>query len=321
MIYTVQFLNWNNEIISSNSYKYGETILIPNTPSKENDSQYSYSFVGWDSNISSICIGNATYKAQYSSILNVYTVKFVDWNNELISSKEYKYGDFITIPSNPSRVNDDYNSYEFIGWDKPISSTCVENVTYKAEYKTNKVLYTIKFINWNNEVISSGSYGYGDLVLIPNNPTKQDDLEYTYKFIGWDKEVNDECLGNATYKAQYTAIEKNYTITFLNWNGEIISTLTYKYGETINIPANPIRVSDSTYEYTFTGWNKVISNICTGNETYTAVFESKLINNDMNQNNNSNNKPSCGKKDTSIFVLFSSIISLTSMFIVFKKNK
>ena len=68
--------------------------------------------------------------------------------------------------------------------------------------------------------------------------------------------------------------EKEYTVTFKDYDGSIISQKTdYHKGETVQIPSNPIRGADETYSYEFVGWNPEISETVTENAEYTATYE------------------------------------------------
>ena len=44
----------DDEIISTEEYKYGDVVVVPHEPKKSSDGQYNYIFVGWDKEISSV---------------------------------------------------------------------------------------------------------------------------------------------------------------------------------------------------------------------------------------------------------------------------
>ena len=171
-----------------------------------------------------------------------YSVKFVDYDGTTISEHSYIYGDTISVPSNPTRPSDNTYDYTFTGWDKDVSST---------------------------NVISTGTYHYGDSVAVPT-PTKDSDNTYNYTFAGWDKDVSETCTGNATYTASFSSSYIEYTVTFIDYDGTVISSGTYHYGDTISVPSNPTRPSDNTYDYTFTGWDKDVSSTC---HLHSPIFE------------------------------------------------
>lgn len=134
-------------------------------------------------------------------------------------------------------------------------------------------LFNVVFADWNGTVISSNTYRWGDEVSVPRNPAKAADNTYTYTFVGWDNAVVN-CKGDATYTATYAATYIDYTVVFKNWNGTVLSTEIYHWGDTVTTPVNPYRPSDDTYIYTFTGWDKMVI-ACCGNAEYTAVYSSQ----------------------------------------------
>jgi hypothetical protein len=92
--YTVEFVNDNGEIISSEQYKWHDSIRVPGDPKKPNDDKYKYTFEGWDKEITD-CEGDAVYVAEYSrtpaSILGFFDMigsffaRIFDWIASLFS--------------------------------------------------------------------------------------------------------------------------------------------------------------------------------------------------------------------------------------------
>ncbi len=146
-----------------------------------------------------------------------------------------------------------------------------ENQEYNDLLTCNHALIT--FENWDGTQLSSAYYHIGAEVTAPTNLCKAADNTYTYAFAGWDKPVLD-CDGDATYTATYTATHINYTVTFKNWDGSVISEKTYHWGDTVTAPNNPTKPADNTYTYTFAGWDSSVAN-CAGDAIYTATY-SKL---------------------------------------------
>ena len=199
---------------------------------------------------------------------------FKDWNGKVLSTKTYHWGDTITVPANPTKAADNTYTYAFTGWDKTVVN-CAGNATYTATYNSTYIDYTVVFKDWNDKIISEKTYHWGDKVTVPSNPTKTSDSTYTYAFAGWDKAVVD-CVGNATYTATYTSTYIDYTVVFKNWNGTVLSTKTYHWGNTVTAPANPTRPYDEDYIYTFAGWDKAIVS-CRGDAVYTATYSKTAI--------------------------------------------
>ena len=270
---TVVFKNWDGSILSTQSYHYGDMVTAPADPAKAADNTYTYDFAGWDRAVVD-CAGNATYTATFTPQYIDYTVVFKNWDGAVLSSRTYHYGDKVTALSVPSRAADKTYTYSFKGWDQEVVD-CEGDATYTATFTPNYIDYTVVFKNWNGTVLSTKTYHYGDKVTAPSNPTKAADKTYTYSFKGWDNAIVD-CAGNATYTATFTPQYIDYTVVFKNWNGTVLSTKTYHYGDKVTAPADPSRAADKTYTYSFQSWNKTVVN-CAGNATYTATFTPKYI--------------------------------------------
>ena len=266
--YTIVFKNYNGNTISQKTYHYGDSVNVPANPTKATDNTYTYTFAGWDKTVVN-CVGDATYTATYTPTYIEYTVVFKDYDGDVISSNKYHYGDTVAVPSNPTRVSDVIGSYTFTGWDKEVVN-CAGDTTYTAIYEISYIDYIVTFINYNGNVLSTGTYHYGDKVYLPETPTKSADNTYTYTFAGWDKEVVN-CDGDAIYTATYTPVYIEYIIVFKDYDGKTISSKTYHYGDAITIPANPTRNEDVVGSYTFAGWDKTVVN-CAGDTTYTATY-------------------------------------------------
>ena len=138
---------------------------------------------------------------------------------------------------------------------------------------TTEPTYTVTFQDWDGTVINTSTYSYGDTVIVPVtaiNLTRSADEKATYTFAGWDKAVT-ACTGDATYTAVYNADYIDYTVVFENWDGTVISTNTYHYGDTVTVPAAPTRPADNSCTYIFAGWDKTVTT-CKGDTTYIACY-------------------------------------------------
>ncbi len=143
-------------------------------------------------------------------------------------------------------------------------------MTFTATYSETYIEYTVTFVDEDGTVISTKTYHYGDEIEAPASPAKASDETYDYAFAGWDKEVA-AVGGNATYRATYSRAYIEYTVTFVDEDGTVISTKTYHYGDEIEAPASPAKASDETYDYAFAGWDKEVG-LCSGNTTFTATY-------------------------------------------------
>ena len=91
--YTIKFVNEDGTELQSGKVAYGETPSYNGkTPEKEATAQYTYTFVGWDKEITKVT-GEATYKATFTSTVNEYTIKFVNEDGTELQSGKVAYGE------------------------------------------------------------------------------------------------------------------------------------------------------------------------------------------------------------------------------------
>ena len=266
--YTVRFLNEDGSVITETTYHYGDDVAVPADPAKAADETYTYTFAGWDKEVTSVK-GNVDYTAVYTDEYNKYIVRFLDEDGTVILKANYHYGDDVAVPANPVKAADETYTYKFAGWDKEITSV-KENVDYTAVYESSYIDYTVRFLNEDGSVITEATYHYGEDVVVPADPVKAADETYNYTFAGWDKEVT-SVKGNTDYKAVYEPSYIEYTVRFLNEDGSVITETTYHYGDDVAVPADPAKAADETYTYTFAGWDKEVTSV-KGNTDYTAVY-------------------------------------------------
>jgi hypothetical protein len=70
--YEINFYDWDGTLLQSEWLNYGSwPSYIGETPIREADAQFSYSFIGWDSQIDWVT-GHQSYYAQYDAELNQY---------------------------------------------------------------------------------------------------------------------------------------------------------------------------------------------------------------------------------------------------------
>lgn len=89
-------------------------------------------------------------------------------------------------------------------------------------------------------------------------------------------------LGETVVTVSYKGFETTFTVniikatvTFLNYDGSLLSQAQYAYGEIVEIPEPVMKPADEAGEYEFIGWDREVT-ACNGNDTYTAVFQLKL---------------------------------------------
>ena len=211
---------------------------------------------------------------------NKRMVKFVDWDGTLLQSSYVNLGEVPEyLGEVPHRNNEfiDGRLYEYIfcGWGTELSAV-TDDVTYTAQYTQILMKYEVNFYNWDGTLLQSSMVNYGEWPTYYNSePWREADAQYTYTFTGWSPQL-DWVSGNQAYYAQYESTLNQYEISFYNWDGTLLQSGWYYYGDyPYYISANPERYADAQYTYTFSGWSPQLD-IVTGHQSYYAQYESTL---------------------------------------------
>jgi len=111
-------------------------------------------------------------------------------------------------------------------------------VTYKADIDNNDngvadqdEKLTVRFIDWDNSVISTQYVMYGESAEAPSNPIRSNTAEWKYTFTGWLQDF-DNIQSDLDVYADYSQTKQQYTVTFLDYYGNKISDVTVDYGTT-----------------------------------------------------------------------------------------
>ena len=238
-----------------------------------------------------------------------HKITWKDYQGNTIKTDDVKDG---TIPTcaEPTKPADEQYSYTFAGWTDGTNvyptgtnlPAVTGDTTYTATYTTTVNQYTVTFKNEDGTVLQSSQVEYG---MMPSyndtTPTKPADAQYTYTFAGWTNGTNvyptgtnlPAVTGNATYYANFTDINRLYTVT-INPNDSTYGTINREtllevpYNTTISGNGNRIKIGNETiiatpassteqYEYKFNRWEAADNAVSVKkNLTITAVFSREL---------------------------------------------
>ncbi len=275
--YTITFVNEDGTVLQSIEVEYDKKpTYTANTPTKEPDAQYTYTFAGWDKELTEVT-GEATYIATYEKTVNRYKITFVDEDGRVLQSIRVEYGKTPEYEGeDPTKEADVQYSYTFAGWDKEPTAVTGE-ATYTATYEKTVNKYLITFVNEDGTVLQSIEVEYGKTPEYEgDDPTKEADAQYSYSFAGWDKEIV-EVTGDATYTATYNQSVNKYVITFVDEDGTELQSSEVEYGKMPEYTGEePTKDADEQYTYTFDGWDPELTEV-TGTATYTAKYLAEEI--------------------------------------------
>ena len=227
------------------------------TPTKNPDAQYTYTFKDWDQDITKPVTQNITFKAVYDRKVNSYTIKWVNDDEEYAGET-------------PSKEADAKNTYAFAGWDPAIAKV-TGDATYKAKYNVAKNKYTITWKDENGTELRKDQVEYGVVPDYGVTPIKESDAQYTYSFKEWSPKPI-AVTGNTDYTAVYDKTVNTYVINWVNDDNTVLKTESLEYGATPEYKGDtPAKAADAENTYTFAGWDPAITNV-TGAITYKAKY-------------------------------------------------
>lgn len=146
-----------------------------------------------------------------------------------------------------------------------------EGTTFCYSYQ----FFTVRFLNDDMSVVSTGEYRYIDDINPPGNPIKPATAEYTYTFAGWSGySIGIHVITDTDFVATYDATINGYTVIWKNWDGSVLETdNNVPYGsDPIYNSSRPTRESDLEFAYVFSTWTPSLSQVI-GDTQYTAVFD------------------------------------------------
>jgi hypothetical protein len=260
----------DNTVFDYTWVKYGEFAQAPagGTPTRKADDNYTYTFIGWDVDITLTRIYSnldihALFEATEKTVS--YTVTFYNWDGKIWDLQTVKKGETPKEPSiTPTRPEDANYQYDFIGWtislEDPIYGDTIAFAQFKAEVITRS--YAVTFHNWDGTVLSYKKVTAGSkITTVPADPTRPATEGYVYQFENWDIDVDNYVVNrDVDIWAQYTSSVRIYTVRFLDFAGNMLDEKSIPYGSVVGdydeeTFGKPTRDADPDAYYQFTNWD------------------------------------------------------------------
>ncbi len=279
------------------------------TPAKASTDEFDYTFLGWNTDasattaldLSAVTIAaDTTFHAIYSATTRSYPITW-EWDNGTDTSTDtttVAYGG-TPVHADPTKAGDGAHTYSFSGWSTDgatvlsVLPAVTGAATYIAVFEEHDASTTAT-VSWFDEDGTTALDPATTTVEKGAKPThaepaKAPTIDTAYTFDGWIEIGGDgsviapAALPAATvdvsYKAHYATSVRQYTVTFANWDGSVVSAIAYNYGTpaaSVAVPAtSPTRPATAEYTYTFTGWNPATVADVTADATYTAQYSEK----------------------------------------------
>ena len=232
VFWTINFYNTDakSTLLETKSYQHGSVVAYNGeTPTKETTAQYTYSFKGWDAEITN-AVENFDYHAVYDSTVRSYKISFNNFDGTLIENATFEYGKMPSCSKASSREATAEWKYSHKGW-KPALDYVTGEATYVAIYDSSKVEYKVTFLN-GTTVIDEQMIPYGGAAVAPTSVTRGG-----YKFVGWNT-----TFANVTENLMVKALFEeliSYIIKVDGPNGEKIDSAIVEENGTYVLPTAP----------------------------------------------------------------------------------
>ncbi|MCQ2794018.1 MAG: InlB B-repeat-containing protein [Bacilli bacterium] len=266
--FNVQFLNYDGTIFNEQAVPYLSAPTDPGTPVKPEDAYATYTFTGWDKDISAPIEEDTVFIAQFEAVPKEYTIT---WNirkeggaaDTLTEQKHY--GDTLTAPETIKEYDDSGYHYTFIGF-SPAITMVTGDATYTAQYKREQIRYKVIWQNCDGTELQ-----YEELLpgTVPEyysgTPTYEKD-GHQFEFIGWDKPVeavtDHDLIFTAVYNEDVSMSFEGVNCTvnglynvhrILNFDDAIDFTVVADFGyclpDTIEVYVDGVLIDASQYSY------------------------------------------------------------------------
>lgn len=193
--FVVNFYDFNGNIVKTETVDEFGTATAPENPTRE-----GYDFLGWDNSLTNV---KCNLDVMPRFVKRTYTVVFVNWTTQTVTTKTFEHGDFLTGPE-----VEPIEGTTFTGWSGIVDGTTVatQNMIVTAEYTKDNC--EVVFYDFDGNVISTQNVDYGDDVEVPDDLLKEN-----YVFLGWstsDGELNFDAVDGS--KAIYPVYAYEETV-------------------------------------------------------------------------------------------------------------
>lgn len=133
--------------------------------------------------------------------------------------------------------------------------------------------HTVTFYN-EGVVHHVEEYNHNELIVLPENPSKDSTTTTDYTFTGWEG-YSEDMVADKDYEfhAQYDESVRLYDVVFMA-NGTVFDSYKLAYGAVITAPEEDPELSG----YDFVGWYGYTPGMkVDGDETFTAMFEEAVM--------------------------------------------
>ena len=245
-------------------------------PAKAQDAQYNYIFDGWTPAVSEVN-ADTEYVARFKEETRKYKITWKNYDGAVLKEEEILYGVTPNYTGDtPTKDETVEHTYTFESW-SPALVAVTENATYTASFKEEKRKYHVTWKNDDGSVLRTDEVAYGDTPNFGETaPSRDNTPQYAYTFANWSPIIT-PVTGDAEYTASYTSEVRKYTITWANYDGEVLQTQELSYGDLPEYTGStPTKPKERAIQYVFKGWDSPIEYVG-GDKVYTAQYDIKGV--------------------------------------------
>lgn len=270
--YTIQWVNYNGTVLKEEQVTYGSMPITPVTPTRPNDTYYTYTFDAWSPAISAVA-GDQTYTATYNYEKKVpkYSATFMN-GSKTVYTQALKSGEVPVFDgTTPTKTADAQYTYTFDGWSTTDGGALAyalgdalpaltADVTYYAHFATTTNTYKVYWRSEDGKVLyeTDTNVPYGSKPSYDGEtPTKPRQGATEYAFDGWSSSVGGAKIaipsvtGHATYYAHFVEVVDEGPIL------DIVEWVSYSNGtDSLTINLNGIPAAGWPYTINGTEYNK-----------------------------------------------------------------
>ncbi|WP_166083497.1 InlB B-repeat-containing protein [Erysipelothrix anatis] len=225
---------------------FGDSPSLSFTPTKA-----GHDLVGWSPSLTTEVEKDTVFTALWE--VSKHIVEFDTVADDIIPYQIVEDGKRAETPLTPQK-----DGYRFVEWAPNINQTIKSDTVFTAKWILDE--FDVHFNTDGGNAIPSQKVKNGSIAIAPANPTKTG-----YTFDGWTPSINTVITGHTTFTAKWTV--NRYNVTFNSNGGSSVPGQVINHGSRVTTPANPTRTG-----HTFSGWSPSITNVITGNTTFTAQW-------------------------------------------------
>ena len=207
-VYTINFVNYDGSMLYTTTAAYGYTPeYVGDTPTREADAQYTYTFAGWTPTIGA-ADANATYTATYTEVIREYTITYYV-NGEIYTTESYAYGAAVAAPTYAPEVGPTY--FTFSGWTVPDTMPAENLSVYAtaAPFEGINELDGDLYLFANGEIVE-----YPGLVRIEVTDDNGSVIDVCYYYFGEDNKAFKPYTGENDELVNECLVENNNDMLF-----------------------------------------------------------------------------------------------------------